>query len=211
MAHFDGPFLGIRYTREVASQHNGRFGTPQNVPPRRMLVVDDHEPFRNFLSATLQAKPEWQIIAEASDGLQAVQKAEQLKPDLILLDIGMPALNGIEAAERISRLVPDAKILFVTQENDPDVVASALSNGAKGLVLKVNAHRELCLLWKQFWKDTALSVRASLRSGQRNLFGAKIRAYSSSTNPLRLSNFGAIHHFHGADTASRDSRPAIFS
>jgi DNA-binding NarL/FixJ family response regulator len=108
-----------------------------------ILVVDDFEPFSRFTIATLQARPEWQIIAEASDGLQAVQKAEQLKPDLILLDIGMPNLNGIEAAERISRLVPDAKMLFVTQESDPDLVATLLSNGAKGLVLKVNASREL--------------------------------------------------------------------
>jgi len=109
----------------------------------RIVVVDDHEPLREFLRATLQAKPEWQIIAEAGDGLQAIQKAEELKPDLILLDIGMPILNGIEAAEKISQLVPQAKILFVTQESDPDVVAKALSNGAKGLVLKVNANREL--------------------------------------------------------------------
>ena len=91
----------------------------------------------------LQSRPDLKIIAEAEDGLEAVRKAEELKPDLILLDIGMPYLNGIEAAERISKIVPDAKILFVTQENDPDVVATALSNGAKGLVMKVNAHREL--------------------------------------------------------------------
>ena len=107
------------------------------------MVVDDFEPFRGFVRTALQANAEWQIVAEASDGLQAVQKAEQLKPDLILLDIGMPSLDGIEAAKRISKLVPNAKILFVTQENDPDVAAIALSNGAKGLVLKVNAHREL--------------------------------------------------------------------
>jgi len=109
----------------------------------RVMVVDDFEPFRGFVREALQANPEWQIVAEASDGLQAVQKAEQLKPDLILLDIGMPTLDGIEAAKRLSKLVPDAKILFVTQENDADVMALALSNGAKGLVLKVNASWEL--------------------------------------------------------------------
>jgi DNA-binding NarL/FixJ family response regulator len=93
--------------------------------------------------AMLQSHPDLKVIGEAEDGLEAVRKAEELKPDLILLDIGMPALSGIEAAERISKIVPAAKILFVTQENDPDVAATALSNGAKGLVLKVNAHREL--------------------------------------------------------------------
>ena len=83
------------------------------------------------------------IIGEASDGLEAVQKAEELNPDLILLDIGLPKLNGIEAAHRISRLVPAAKILFVSQENDKDIVAAALSNGAKGYLRKQNAGTEL--------------------------------------------------------------------
>jgi len=111
--------------------------------PYRILVVDDFEPWRMKVCAMLQSHPDLKVIGEAEDGLEAVRKAEELKPDLILLDIGMPALSGIEAAERISKIVPAAKILFVTQENDPDVAATALSNGAKGLVLKVNAHREL--------------------------------------------------------------------
>jgi len=109
----------------------------------RTLVVDDHEPFRRFVRATLQARPELQVVGEASDGLEAVQKAEELKPDLIVLDIGLPTLNGIEASHRISRLVPSATILLVSQDNDADVVATALSNGAGGYVLKLDANREL--------------------------------------------------------------------
>ena len=109
----------------------------------RVLVVDDYEPFRRFVCATLEARPELQVIGEAADGFQAVQKAEELQPDLILLDIGLPTLNGIEAAHRISRLVPAAKILFVSQENDADVVAAALSNGAKGYLRKQNINSEL--------------------------------------------------------------------
>ena len=109
----------------------------------RILVVDDFEPFRRFVCALLAARPELQVIGEASDGLQAMQKAKELQPDLILLDIGLPALNGIEAAHRISRLVPAAKILFVSQENDKDIVAAALSNGAKGYLRKQNAGTEL--------------------------------------------------------------------
>ena len=109
----------------------------------RALVVDDYEPFRQFTVSTLQTKQELQVVGEASDGLEAVQKAEELQPDLILLDIGLPTLNGIEAAHRISRLVPAAKILFVSQENDTDVVAAALSNGAKGYLRKQNANSEL--------------------------------------------------------------------
>jgi len=109
----------------------------------RVLVVDDHQPFRNFVGETLQVRSELQVVGEASDGLEAVQKAEELLPDLILLDIGLPTLNGIEAAHRISMLVPSATVLFLSQENDEDVVATALSNGARGYVLKLDADREL--------------------------------------------------------------------
>jgi DNA-binding NarL/FixJ family response regulator len=108
----------------------------------RVLVVDDYEPFRRFVCATLGARPELQVVGEAADGLQAVQKAEELQPDLILLDVGLPKLNGIEAAHRISRLVPVAKILFVSQENDTDVIAAALSDGAEGYLRKQNAVSE---------------------------------------------------------------------
>ena len=108
-----------------------------------VLVVEDYEPFRRFVCSTLGKKRELQIVGEASDGLQAVQKAQELQPGLILLDVGLPTLNGIEAAYRISRLVPAAKILFVSQNNDADVVAAALSNGAKGYVRKENALTDL--------------------------------------------------------------------
>lgn len=109
----------------------------------RVLVVDDHEPFRKFVCSTAGERPELQVIGEAGDGLQAVQKAGELRPDLILLDVGLPALNGIEAAHRISKLVPRATILFVSQNNDADVVETALSNGAKGYVLKGDVSTEL--------------------------------------------------------------------
>ena len=109
----------------------------------RILVVDDFEPFRRFLHAILKTRTELQVIAEASDGLEAIQKAEDLQPDLILLDIGLPKLNGIETADRLSRLVPDAKILFISQDNDPDLVATALSSGAKGYLWKQTANTEL--------------------------------------------------------------------
>ena len=109
----------------------------------RILVVDDFEPFRRFVCTILRAKPEWQIVAESADGLDGVQKAKELEPDVILLDIGLPTLNGIEAAERISTLVRDAKVVFVTQSNDPDIMSTALSNGAKGYIIKQQAEREL--------------------------------------------------------------------
>jgi DNA-binding NarL/FixJ family response regulator len=114
-----------------------------SFPVVRVLVVDDFEPFRHFVCATLQTRPGLQVVGEASNGLEAVQKAEELQPHLILLDIGLPALNGIDAAHRISTLLPNAAILFVSQNSNANVVAEALSNGAKGYVLKPNANREL--------------------------------------------------------------------
>ena len=109
----------------------------------QILVVDDYEPFRRFIRTALGKRQELRIVGEASDGLQAVQKAEQLHPDLILLDIGLPTLNGIQAACRISQLVPAAKVLFVSQNEDPDLVSAALSNGARGYIRKENAQTDL--------------------------------------------------------------------
>jgi CheY-like chemotaxis protein len=83
------------------------------------------------------------VIGVASDGLEAVQKAEELQPDLILLDIGLPSLNGIEVARQIRKFSPKSKILFVSQESSADIVQGALGTGAQGYVLKSDARREL--------------------------------------------------------------------
>jgi len=112
-------------------------------PTIRILVVDDFEAWRQRIRSMLQTRPELCVVAEAADGLEAVQKAQELKPDLILLDICLPGLNGIEVAHQVSRLVPSATIVFVSQNNDPDLVAAARTNGAKGYVLKVDVNREL--------------------------------------------------------------------
>jgi CheY-like chemotaxis protein len=74
----------------------------------RILVVDDNEPFRRYVCSTLLDRQSWNVIGEATDGLEAIQRAEALQPDLILLDIGLPGLNGLEAARRITKLVPNA-------------------------------------------------------------------------------------------------------
>lgn len=109
----------------------------------RVLVVEDYEPFRRFVCSTLRKRPELQIVGEVSDGLEAVQKAEELQPDLITLDIGLPTLNGIEAARRIRKVAPQSKIIFVSQESSADVVQEALRSGALGYVLKPHAGSEL--------------------------------------------------------------------
>ena len=93
-----------------------------------VLVVDDYEPFRKFVCSILQKTDGLRLVGEASDGLEAVRKAEQLQPDLILLDIGLPSLNGIEAARRMREVSAHSKILFCSVESSADVVQEALGS-----------------------------------------------------------------------------------
>jgi DNA-binding NarL/FixJ family response regulator len=109
----------------------------------RILVVDDSERWHRFAVSTLRKEPGLQVVGEASDGLEAFQKAVELEPDLILLDIRLPSLNGIEAARRIREIVPEAKIIFWSEESSVDMVQEAMSLGAWGYVFKTMAAIEL--------------------------------------------------------------------
>ena len=109
----------------------------------RVLVVDDYEPIRQFVCSTLGKIPRLRIVGQASDGVEAVRKAEELQPDLILMDIGLPSLSGIEAARRIRKLAPMSKVLFLSQETSGDVVEEALRLGASGYIVKAHAGSEL--------------------------------------------------------------------
>ena len=111
--------------------------------PIRVFVVDDYEPFRRFVCSTLAKRSGLQIVGEASDGLEAIRRSEELKPDLIILDIGLPTLDGIHAARQIRHLVPESKIIFLSLESSLDVVQEALSFGASGYVLKGRAASHL--------------------------------------------------------------------
>ena len=95
----------------------------------RVLVVEDFAPFWQVIRSTLAERPDVQVIGEVADGLEAVQKAELLAPDLVLLDIGLPTLNGIEAACQIRNVAPKSKIIFLSQESSPEVVQEALNLG----------------------------------------------------------------------------------
>jgi DNA-binding NarL/FixJ family response regulator len=106
-------------------------------------VVDGFEPWRRFASSTLRKKAGLQVVGEASDGLEAFQKAVELEPDLILMGIGVPSVNGIEAAHRIREMVPEAKIIFLSEEPSFDVVQKAMSLGASAFVIKTMAACEL--------------------------------------------------------------------
>jgi DNA-binding NarL/FixJ family response regulator len=115
-----------------------------NVGPmrgRRILVVDDFEPFRLLVCSLLQQMPDLQVT-QASHGFEAIQKAEEIQPDLIVLDISLPRLNGIEVARRVHKLLPAAKILFLSVESDADLVREALDVGA-GYIHKPRVLRDL--------------------------------------------------------------------
>ena len=107
-----------------------------------VLVADDVGSWRQLICSILR-KERFEIVSEASDGLAAIQLAKQLQPKIVLLDIGLPGSNGISVAREIRNLAPGAKIVFVTQECDHDVVRAALKLGAWGYVLKLDAAREL--------------------------------------------------------------------
>ncbi len=107
--------------------------------------MDDNEPFREFVRTSLSTRPDIRIVGEASNGLDAVQMAEELRPALIVLDIGLPSLNGMEVARRIRKLSPQSTILFLSQESSADVVQEALSLGALGFVIKARAASDLLI------------------------------------------------------------------
>ena len=109
----------------------------------RILVADDHEVVRRGLVALLQAQHEWEICGEAGDGREAVDKAQKLKPDVIILDIGMPSLNGLEATRQILKSNPQTRVLILTLHDSDQVVREVLNAGARGFLLKSDAARDL--------------------------------------------------------------------
>jgi DNA-binding NarL/FixJ family response regulator len=114
-----------------------------NVMIIRILVVDDYEGWRDRVRSLLRERPEWHVVCEASDGFGAVQRAEELRPDLVLLDIGLPKVNGIEAARQIRQVSPNSKIVFLSADNSLDVVQEGLSTGALGFVHKARVRTDL--------------------------------------------------------------------
>jgi DNA-binding NarL/FixJ family response regulator len=109
----------------------------------RVLVVDDFADWRRFVVAKLRENCSLKIVGEVSDGLEAARKVEELQPDLVLLDVGLAKLHGIRVARHVRDVAPKCKILFLSQELDPDVVRAALSAGGNGYVIKSEAEHEL--------------------------------------------------------------------
>jgi CheY-like chemotaxis protein len=125
--------------------------------PGQVIVVEDFDPFRRFLCSSLAKIPGLQVVGELSDGIEAVRRAGELQPDLILLDVGLLSLNRIEAARQIRSVSPKSQILFVSQESDADVVQEALSL-ASGYVVKTRWRRICYLPSRRFVAAKNLSV-----------------------------------------------------
>jgi DNA-binding NarL/FixJ family response regulator len=109
----------------------------------QILIVDDFAPCRRLICSLLMEEPQLHVVAEAADGVEGVQKARELQPDLVLLDISLPKLNGIAAAKLMRRLCRTTKIIFVSQICDVDIVQAALREEAQGYILKAEVGREL--------------------------------------------------------------------
>jgi DNA-binding NarL/FixJ family response regulator len=147
----------------------------------RILVVDDFEGWRRQACLVLLIRPELQVICEASDGVEAVQKAEELKPDLIVLDIGLPKLNGIEAARRIRQLSPNSKIVFLSMDDSLDVVQAALGTGALGYVHKAHAVSELLPA-----VDAVLRGKQFVSSALKGYKSAETRAWAPHRHEVQF-------------------------
>jgi CheY-like chemotaxis protein len=146
----------------------------------RILVVEDHVLWQRFVVRTLQKQPNLQVVGVVADGLEAVQQAEALQPDLVLLDIGLPRLNGIEVAKRLRRVAPGARILFVSQESSSAIVREAMRVGALGYIRKPHG------------SELLPAIQAALR-GTR-FFGGGLEAQESNegTEDYILGHHGVL-------------------
>ena len=147
----------------------------------RIMVADDHEVVRRGLRSLLETQPNWQVCAEAVDGRDVVKKAGELKPDVIILDIAMPNLNGLEATRQLLKMDPGARVLILTLHDSEQVIRDVLSAGARGFLLKTDAARELVSAVDALRQDRTYftsKVAAMVLSGFLN------GGLSAATSPL---------------------------
>ena len=129
----------------------------------RVLVVDDYEPWRRYVRSVLTRQPGFEVLGEVSDGLKAVRKAEELQPDLILLDLSLPSMHGIDAARLMRRVAPYAKILFLSENRHAEVAEAALNAGGHGFVVKSDCGRELLIaITAVLHEETFISQRLNV-------------------------------------------------
>src|SRR6202521_2025337 len=111
----------------------------------RILIADDHEVVRRGLCTLIQSHEGWEVCGEAKDGRETVEKAKQFKPDIVILDVGMPNLNGLAATRQLLQQNPQQKVIVLTITDSDQVIREALDAGARGFVLKSDAARDLIL------------------------------------------------------------------
>ena len=151
----------------IRAKRKGSVAKRANIPC--VLVVDDHARWRETMCSMLEDYVDCEVICVAEDGIEAVRKATELKPELILLDLNLPCLNGIEAAKLIAQFSPASAILFVSMNQCVDIVWEAMSTGAKGFLLKIDAGQEL---WPAI--EAVLQNEQYLSRGLRGLHSATI-------------------------------------
>lgn len=121
----------------------------------RVLVVDDHAFIRRGVQSILHAFPEWELCGEADNGADAVRLTETLKPEVIIMDISMPGLNGIEATRTIHKNHPETKVILLTLHDNDELVRTAFRAGARGYLLKIDAEKELVQALREVVKEGA--------------------------------------------------------
>ena len=164
----------------------------------RILVVDDYEPWRRFATSELQRQPGLLIVGETADGLRAVEQARELRPDLILLDISLPTLNGIEAARRIRQHSSNSKVLFCSQNLSPDIAEEAFGTGAAGYVVKADAASDLL--------SAVTAVRQGRRFVSRSLAG---HDFAQTQDPPLVRGLGHVVQFYTDDFVLLDGLAAL--
>ncbi len=170
----------------------------------RALIVDDYAPFRDVVQriiAESQELPALRVICEAEDGLAAVRKTEELQPDLILLDINLPGLNGIEAARRIRQIAPRSKIIFLSEHRSPALIREAMDTGAHGYIIKSDAACELLaavqavILDKQFISGRLAGYNLTASTDAKGY-------HSLHDKPLAVSSLFGLRRNHNASNAA---------
>jgi DNA-binding NarL/FixJ family response regulator len=160
-------------------------GECPHVCAARILIADDHDVARQGLRAFIQEQPNWQIVAEVKDGRLAVAKAQQMKPDVAVLDIGMPLLNGLDATTQIAKSNPDTKVLILTMHDSDQLIQDVLRAGARGYVMKGDAGRDLVvairalLTGQTFFTQKVAQIVLDGFNGKRTI--------TAETNPRRLT------------------------
>jgi len=130
----------------------------------RLLLVDDHTLFREGLASILASQPDMEVVGEASDGLEALVKARALRPHLILMDVQMPGMDGVEATRRIQRELPDTAVVMLTVRDDDELLFEALKSGASGYILKATGSRRLIAMLRAALRgEAALSPALAAR------------------------------------------------